>query len=426
MAREYHPHPCRLLTAGALAIGLFASPAAAQQPRLEAVYMVLGSDGAIARAILKDARRCPLVSLDKIRRRMNVRAQPDSGKDAPFPVLVCELAIPADTRSARIQGRALPLVPSALRTIAVLGDTGCRVKGKDIQDCNTPAQWPFAQVSRSVAEARPSLVVHVGDYHYRESPCPPGNTGCAGSPVGDSWASWKADFFAPAAPLLRAAPWIMARGNHEDCDRAGTGYFRFLDPTLAQKQTPPACVDMSPTYTVTAGGKPFIVMDTSGADDSCSATQCNSALYAAAFKSLQPAAGSWWISHRPAWGVGKGFTLNQALQQALSAWNGKLPDGIDLALSGHMHAFELLSFADGRTPQFIIGNGGSKLDDAIDKPLTGQSIGGTTVSDGRVQYDFGFTLFTPAQDGSWTASVRDAAGRPQFACTVKPNEAKCE
>jgi hypothetical protein len=76
----------------------------------------------------------------------------------------------------------------------------------------------------------PDLVIHVGDYHYREDPCPLGNAGCAGSPWGYGWDVWDADFFTPGAPLLAAAPWIVIRGNHEACGRAGQGWYRFLDP----------------------------------------------------------------------------------------------------------------------------------------------------------------------------------------------------
>ena len=62
------------------------------------------------------------------------------------------------------------------------------------------------------------------------SSSPAGLAGCAGSPFGDNWPTWQADFFAPAQPLLRAAPWVVVRGNHEDCSREGLGWFRFLDP----------------------------------------------------------------------------------------------------------------------------------------------------------------------------------------------------
>lgn len=51
-----------------------------------------------------------------------------------------------------------------------------------------------------------------------------------GRSLPDSWEAWRADFFAPAAPLLSRAPWVPARGNHELCSRAGPGWFYFLDP----------------------------------------------------------------------------------------------------------------------------------------------------------------------------------------------------
>src|SRR5207248_1172239 len=53
--------------------------------------------------------------------------------------------------------------------------------------------------------------------------------GCTGSPWGYGYDVWEADLFAPARPLLAAAPWVFVRGNHESCFRAGQGWFRFLD-----------------------------------------------------------------------------------------------------------------------------------------------------------------------------------------------------
>jgi hypothetical protein len=43
-------------------------------------------------------------------------------------------------------------------------------------------------------------------------------------------------------------------------------------------------------------------------------------------------------------------TINATLQQALAAFDGALPDGIALALAGHIHVAEVLSFADKRAP----------------------------------------------------------------------------
>jgi hypothetical protein len=153
-------------------------------------------------------------------------------KPSAFPVLVCEKPIPPSARRAAIAGRALPLPKASPRRIVVLGDTGCRIKTSDraFQACNDTAQWPFAAVAGAASDARPDLVIHVGDYHYRENACPDGNPGCAGSPWGYGWDAWEADLFAPAERLMRAAPWIVVRGNHESCHRAGQGWWRFLDP----------------------------------------------------------------------------------------------------------------------------------------------------------------------------------------------------
>ena len=87
-------------------------------------------------------------------------------------------------RDVRLGTRALPAPRAAARRIIVLGDTACRIKGDASQACSDPNGWLFAQVAATAAAMKPDLVMHVGDYHYRESPCPAGNAGCAGSPWG--------------------------------------------------------------------------------------------------------------------------------------------------------------------------------------------------------------------------------------------------
>jgi hypothetical protein len=423
-------------------IAVALTPAAGQSGKLEAAYVVLGGDGTVARAILTGTAACPAIMLGDAAKPMSVRAVPDTGGNPAFPVLVCEAAISPDVTAAAIEGRPLPLPKQSLRAIAVLGDTGCRLKsarkeakqkGHDdlpaghFQDCDRQSKWPFSQLSRTVAARAPDLVIHVGDYLYRESACPPGDAGCKGSPHGDNWPTWQADFFAPAQPLLAAAPWIMTRGNHEICERAGAGFFRFLDPTLAKSEAPPACTDFAPAYTANVAGRSFIVMDASDADDECGNNACDSARYAAQFAGLKPAPGSVFVSHRPIWGIGRNFTLNQTLQQALAAWNGKLPDGIELALAGHMHMFELLSFTDGRSPQLIVGTGGTKLDKRITRRLAGITLGSATVRYGRAERAFGFVVLTPHQElGDWTATFVSPEGRAQLACEVKRAAVSCQ
>jgi len=423
-----------------LALLPLVTPVRAESPKLEAAYVLLGAEGAVARAVYKHTSDCPSLTLDGTAQPMSMRSAPQTCKDAAFPVLVCELAIPKGTTSAKLDKQALPLPPTTLSSIAVIGDTGCRLKadkpapadmdheedGK-FQDCDKVSKWPFSTLAASVAKRKPQVLLHVGDYIYRESPCPKGDKGCKGSPYGDNWDTWKADFFKPAAPLLAAAPWIATRGNHEICSRAGAGYMLFLDPALAQNGMPPACIDLIPQYAVTVGSQQIFVLDSSNAADTCPASGCASDPYAQQFTTMQPTPGAWLASHRPVWGFkNKGASLNATLQDALAKWGGKLPPNFALALAGHIHIWETLSFKDERSPQFVLGNGGTSLTHKITQPLTGMSIGGTKVSYGTSKDKWGFTIFTPQKSGGWTATYYSTKGNDKFACAVTSTAVSCD
>src|SRR5262249_37523229 len=130
--------------------------------------------------------------------------------------------------------------------ILVIADTGCRLSSaSNQQDCHSPASFPLQYLSGLEAQFAPDLIVHVGDYFYRDTICTTGvnNYGIAqnnstcntpSSPTYVPWAdifdSWTGDLFLPAATLLEAAPWVMVRGNHESCGRGARGWFALLDP----------------------------------------------------------------------------------------------------------------------------------------------------------------------------------------------------
>src|SRR5262245_5236932 len=103
----------------ALVFALAPSGAAAQSPALEAAYVVLGAQGAVARAVLANATQCPAITIDGAQQTMTVRALPD----AMFPVLVCERPIPSAATSASIENSPLPLPKTTLSSIVVFGDT---------------------------------------------------------------------------------------------------------------------------------------------------------------------------------------------------------------------------------------------------------------------------------------------------------------
>jgi Calcineurin-like phosphoesterase len=387
----------------------------------------LGPDGAIiARAITQDAA-CPSVDFGNGAQMMQTRASAAQ----EYPVLTCEAPVPSQARSASIAGLELPLPRPNPSRIVVLGDTGCRLKqGRSselVQACNDPSAWPAAAVAAAAAAWKPDLILHVGDFLYRESPCPAGNSGCSGSPYGYNWDSWNADFFSPEASLLAAAPWVLVRGDHESCDRAGEGWFRFLDP----RPYPPSCEDYTDPYAIPDGDLTFLMLDSSLADD-FRAVPDQVAAYRPQFDALAKLArpNSWFLTHRPMWvfgvsgeeaGVQQLFKDNPTLQAAAA---NTLPPQVSLALSGHIHLFEALTFDDDRPPQLIVGNGGTTLDPNINESLTGMQIGGERVAASSVQDRFGF-MTMERQGAGWMATLRDVNGAPLLACGLLGRDVAC-
>jgi hypothetical protein len=204
----------------------------------DVAFVVIGENGAATARLITAAAHCPPLSVDGQAVPMRVRVPTSSiparagqpHTPASSAMLTCEAPIAAGQHERQRGRAALAGAAGRAQRIVVIGDTGCRLKGKEGQDCNDPERFPFARVAASAAAFKPDLVIHVGDYHYREDPCPADKAGCAGSPYGYGYDAWAADFFTPARSLLAAAPWVLARGNHESCTRAGQGWWRWLDP----------------------------------------------------------------------------------------------------------------------------------------------------------------------------------------------------
>ena len=162
------------------------------------------------------------------------------------------------------------------------------------------------RAARSAAAWQPDLVIHVGDYFYRDSPCPPGNPACAGNPWGDTWAAAQADFFAPAEPLLKW-PRGSLSGNHEECRRTGNAWFRLLDP----RPLPKECTDRTEPYSVPIGETSLFVLDTTTAHDLRAAPE-TVAYFATQLAALTENRPVWLLSHKPFWAFGiRGQTLER-------------------------------------------------------------------------------------------------------------------
>ena len=437
--------------------------------RVEAAWVELGENGQpIARAIVQPSARpnpCPLLVTDsRGLQRMDLRANaatvpqrptvsdPADSKPSDFPVAVCEAALPARTRLAFVGRHWLPLPKANPRRILILGDTGCRLqKSSNIwQECSNPTAWPFASITNVAARFAPDLVVHVGDYHYRENACPPDVAGCQGSPWGYGWDTWKADFFEPARRLLTAAPWVVVRGNHEACARGGQGWFRFLDPRPYQADRTcdnpanDAQANASEPYAVPIGSDTQLILF-----DSAKAgyvplqpTDPQFQTYQSQFRTVanlaaKPGVMSIFVDHHPilAFAPLTGGTPapgTAGLLSVMTTLNGTAyyPPGVQLALHGHVHDFQAINFATPHPAAIVSGNAGDSLDVAFPDPFPASAspAPGVTVSTISHNNAFGFMFMErqPAPATGWLYKAYTAAGKLLTTCTQNGNTLACD
>lgn len=426
-------------------------------------YVVLGEGQTAEARLITQADHCPHIVIDGHTHRMQARAlpgteplrptqsKPDLSKPSVFNVLTCEAPLPTGTRTASIGHQRLPVRKGRLDRLVVIGDTGCRLKAADDawQACNDPKAYPFAQVARVVAAWHPDAVIHVGDYNYRENPCPQDQKGCAGSPWGYGWDSWDADFFAPGAPMMKAAPLILARGNHESCTRAGQGWWRFLDPRpveLHHDCNDPAhdvTGDYSPPYAVDfGGGAQIVVMDLSHAggepiakDDPRFAQYTDS--YDQVDALSKHARFTFTVDHYPFLAVAADESThaivagNKALASTFGARNPYImPKGVDVLLSGHVHLWEQVSFRANFPSQFVAGFSGTQ-EDTVPLPATVpdglEPVPGAVIDHFSSWIDgFGFMTLERTGAEKWRAEVHNGTGKVVNVCQINGRTSVCQ
>ena len=402
---------------------LAASSSAFAQPL--AAWVQMTGQGAEARAVVGPGG-CPEAKLDGKAVAMTVRA----AAGAEFPE-VCALFLPAGASSLEVGGRPLP-VPKPARRIVIFGDTGCQVTELNAQACNDPQAWPFAVVARLAAAQKPDLVIHVGDYYYREHPCPLDLKACAGTPFGDHWGTWTAELFDPAAPLLKAAPWVFARGNHENCNRGWRGWYALLEagPFPAE-----GCQGTSAPFTVHTGDLSLYVIDSADAGDRShrAGEIANMAGQLDHFGPALDLGKGWVITHRPIWAlvpiarlgptapleVGLNFTEQDAVR-------GRSLNGVQMIVSGHVHDFQAITFGAQRPAQLVVGSGGGPRIKA-DRPAP---YGGPREIDGLEGRNFSFSRFgyyLMDKDGEdWVGTFHDDTDTVRARCRLHARELTCK
>ena len=422
------------------------------------------ASGLVARAVIPAGTRCPAlttVSIDGTTRSTPMRQRVPAATTAQlFDALIsCSAPIPAKSVSARVLSTTIPhAMPARITSMAVLGDTGCRIKGAAIQACNDPAAWPLATLSATIAAQKPDLTVFLGDFFYREGVCPAEQTAaCGGSPAPgavpfkDSALGWNADTFIPMAPLLAAAPLVVVRGNHEDCPRGGNGYFIYMDPregtegTCAPAETPAGELvkpvpDLTAPYAIdvqVSKGRNlrFIVIDSAAGFD-CEVTPLlakETAAYASARKLAKGSDQYWLLVHRPiaAWtpadDCAEGGSWVAADQQIASY--GQLAP-YDLILSSHIHLVESMNIP-GIPGQLILGNGSTQLDAAKSfvLPTAGPAWDPAKAypapTSGWWAVRFGYAMAHPGKASTWTMKLRAPDGAEFARCRVAKRMVNC-
>ena len=413
----------RILLFVAALLAVSASPAHAQQGTLLYWWTQAGAQGEwLLRTVYSSGTACPAPAA--------VRAMPSDS----FPVLVCQQRLGATPVQLPGMPRPAAAPPTRVQRVVAIGDTGCRASE---QDCTSASAWPFAPVAYHAARAEGDLTVHVGDYIYRETV-----RDCGGkAPCGDNWKAWNADWFAPVGELLAAAPWVFARGNHEDCTRGGRGWFLFFDP----REVPAGgCAGTTDPYAVPVPGVgTLLIMDTAcapsystgcwplaGQNDTSKAVPAYAAQYRQLAGLITPGQPAWLVTHVPTWArdypnqadSAGSYILQAALRQALPG--GELPAGVALSLVGHVHAWEALDFAAPRTPILVLGDGGTSESEGLPTAL-GSPAGGVAVEGYWPGLAFGYTVLQAAANG-WNVTLVPLAGTGAgVSCTLANGQLAC-
>ena len=371
---------------------------------------------AIARMVIPSADAyCPTITLGKVNKAMVKRAIPEGYEGFAGKLTLCEFApiVPTgDKISINYENRKidLPSFRGASDEIVVMGDTGCRVTNWEQQTCSGDAfakgAWGFPKLAATVAEhAASDLILHVGDYYYREYIHEEGGDKCQVQNLkkgweycGDNWPTWESDFFAAAKPLLPTAPWVFVRGNHETCSRGWQGYFLFFSPDAA----PATCQEVVDPYLIELNTLDIYMADTSNKDAEGALTSFKT--INAMLKRDPMQKPTWLATHVPMEGLGDSFQASELNGQPQLKW----------IHVGHVHNFQHIPASKEKQTETVTGGSGTALDACSGSALMCPSgtastccYGATLTDQGRYSY---MTVKFHSTVAQWTAVLRDIEG----------------
>nr|WP_261722504.1 metallophosphoesterase [Wolbachia pipientis] len=163
---------------------------------------------------------------------------------------------------------------------------------------------------------------------------------------------------------------MFVRGNHESCNNAYEGWFKYLDPYPFSAEK---CSDCVQSWFLDIGLMKFFVFDSSFGKDIYANKEAVSA-FSMQFSRLinddltKPI---WFLTHRPLWRSTKKalftFKKHGNLPQ-IKAFGNRFPSNVAAIVSGHIHIAQIL-LMDKIPDQIIVGNGGALLHSQDQEPI---------------------------------------------------------
>jgi len=123
---------------------------------------------------------------------------------------------------------------------------------------------------------------------------------------------------------------------------------------------------------------------------------------------------------------------NEGLQSVFAALYPErlFPAGVSLALHGHVHLFESISFKGNQPASLILGNSGSVNEGVASKalPPNAQLHGGAVIEEYVASDDYGFATLDrigAGNDESWLLTEYKANGQAVVKCNISGGASRC-
>lgn len=363
----------------------------------------------IARTIVETVE-CPTITIDGKLAKMKLRAEKND-LELKQKIIICEHDV-TSAYEVKIANEQLKLPPKKVNRFVVIGDTGCENSFFDKhhrkQKCD-PKNWPFKEVADKVAQLNPDFIIHTGDYIYRNKYS---NAEDAIKNKQMQWFFFKEDFFDPAQKMLKQAPMLFMRGNHESCKLGGDGWFAFFEPRDFAK-----CSDYTDSYNVSINDLNFIVFDSAGSINGTKYPQEQLKKYQENFVNIYQNiyAKHWLLIHQPVITLKK-LADDEAFVEKLHAmvvqesFKAEYSQKIPVSISGHYHVMAEIERPSTNFTQLIIGNGGTNIHQSKENQYKLIDDGDKVIAN----INYGYTVFDRLGAHLWKVTSYDLKGNILF------------